>query len=515
MAKFRALGRVAVGALSFWTAAALAADVGKEVAVPSHLQDGQEFAVSLQDLIRHGRRLFDASWTSEEGAGRPFVKGTGAPLADPTDPLVFPRNFNRLSAPDANACAGCHNAPFGVSGGGGDVVANVFVVGQRFDFLTFDHDGDRTPTKAAFDERGRPVTLDSFADSRATIGMFGSGFIEMLARQMTADLQRIRDSIRPGRSKRLVTKGVEFGVLARRADGTWDTSSVQGLAAPSLASSGADDPPSLLVRPFHQAGVVVSLREFSVNAMQQHHGIQATERVGVGADPDGDGFVDELTRADVTALTIVQATMAIPGRVIPDDPAVRSAIEDGERTFSKIGCDRCHVPRLPLTDGGWVFTEPGPYNSPGTLRAGEVPTLSVDLTSSELPPPRLREKNGVVFVPAFTDLKIHDVTSGPDDPNREACDMLQPAGSEAFFAGNGRFVTRKLWGVANEPPFFHHGKFTTMREAVLAHSGEALAERRAFEALSARERDEVIEFLKSLRVLPPGTTTRTISDDGR
>jgi cytochrome c peroxidase len=53
--------------------------------------------------------------------------------------------------------------------------------------------------------------------------------------------------------------------------------------------------------------------------------------------------------------------------------------------------------------------------------------------------------------------------------------LNQPAGTAGFFAGNGRFLTRKLWGTANEPPFFHHGQFTTLRESVLAHSGEALA----------------------------------------
>ena len=41
-----------------------------------------------------------------------------------------------------------------------------------------------------------------------------------------------------------------------------------------------------------------------------------------------------------------------------------------------------------------------------------------------------------------------------------------------------------------------------MREAILAHSGEALASRRAFEALGTYDRDCVIEFLKSLQILP-------------
>jgi cytochrome c peroxidase len=78
--------------------------------------------------------------------------------------------------------------------------------------------------------------------------------------------------------------------------------------------------------------------------------------------------------------------------------------------------------------------------------------------------------------------------------------------------GNCRFVTKRLWGAANEPPFFHHGLFTTLRQSVLAHAGEAIESRRAFQALPAVERDALIEFLKTLQVLPPGTKDRTVDE---
>ena len=147
-------------------------EIGREVSVPRHLQDGEEFQVPLKVLLDHGRLLFIANWTAQEGGGRPLAKGTGAPLSDPSQPLVFPRAFNRLSGPDANSCAGCHNAPFGVPGGGGDIVGNVFVLGQRFDFATFDPE-DLAPTRGAVDELGRHVTEQSIGNSRATLGMFG------------------------------------------------------------------------------------------------------------------------------------------------------------------------------------------------------------------------------------------------------------------------------------------------------------------------------------------------------
>ncbi len=61
--------------------------------------------------------------------------------------------------------------------------------------------------------------------------------------------------------------------------------------------------------------------------------------------------------------------------------------------------------------------------------------------------------------------------------------MQQPAGSPAFFAGNRKFLTRRLWDSANQAPYFHHGRFTTMREAILAHGGEGAGSRSAFLSL--------------------------------
>lgn len=199
--------------------------IGKEISVPLHLQDGQEFQLSTSDLINLGKTLFQARWTNQEGQGRPLTKGTGNPLSASASPLVFPRNFDRLSGPDSNSCFGCHNLPF--SGGGGDRVSEVFVLAQRFDFLDFNHLGN-TPTEGATDEIGNFVTMENASNERKTIGMNGSGFIEMLARQMTAELQAARNTASPGTSVALVSKGISFGTLIRNADGTWNASQAQG-----------------------------------------------------------------------------------------------------------------------------------------------------------------------------------------------------------------------------------------------------------------------------------------------
>jgi|SRR6266566_2144488 len=125
--------------------------------------------------------------------------------------------------------------------------------------------------------------------------------------------------------------------------------------------------------------------------------------------------------------------------------------------------------------------------------------------------------HGIVWVAAFTDLKLQDITTGAIDPNAEPFDQNQPAGTPKFLAGNTKFITRKLWGVGNSGPYMLHGKFTTMCEAILAHSGEALASRQNFEALSAYNRDCLIEYSKAFQILPPGTRNLIVNekDGGR
>ena len=141
--------------------------IGREVAITRHLQDGEEFDISLRHLMEFGSQLFNAKFTIQEGAGRPQSKGTGAPISDSSSPLVFPRNFDRISSPEANACSGCHNAP--VSGAGGDRVTEVFVLAQRFDRLTFDHNDGSVPT-AGIETRPSVISSETLA-TRKRLGL--------------------------------------------------------------------------------------------------------------------------------------------------------------------------------------------------------------------------------------------------------------------------------------------------------------------------------------------------------
>ena len=99
------------------------------------------------------------------------------------------------------------------------------------------------------------VTLRTVGNERGTISMFGSGIIELLAREMTSDLHHIRNTaqqraISTGKhvTVTLNTNGVNFGKLTAWPDGLLDVSKVQGI----------DE--DLIVKPFSQKGVYVSIR---------------------------------------------------------------------------------------------------------------------------------------------------------------------------------------------------------------------------------------------------------------
>jgi cytochrome c peroxidase len=388
----------------------------------------------------------------------------------------FPDNFNRSSGPDSNSCSGCHNLPR--IGGGGDNVANVFVLAQLNDFTE-----DISP---------------STADERNTLGMWGSGAIEMLAREMTADLQALRrqalqQAAATGQpvTLPLVTKGISFGQVTAKPDGSTDDSGIGGVDK------------DLIIKPFHQKGVVISVRQFTVNAYNHHHGMQASERFGDGVDFDQDGVKDELTRGDITAATLFQVAMEVPGQVIPHNPVIEQAIKAGEQTFTKIGCASCHVPALTLTEPH--YSEPNPYNPAGNLRVQDVAQpFSFDLTrQGPLPRPE-RTADGKAIIRAYTDLKRHAM--GPLCNNEKLVQNGVPT---------DQFITKKLWGFYSEPPFLHNGRCTTVTEAIQAHGGEAQAAHDAWAALPQTQKDELFQFLKSLQVLPPGSPTLVVDENGQ
>jgi cytochrome c peroxidase len=433
-------------------------------------------AVSFDQINDHGELLFITKFNTCDGRGRPETtddegRTVGANIVAKT----------RSSAPDSDACAGCHAQP--EPGGAGDFVANVFVLAQTLDPITQDIDA-------------------THANDRNTLGMHGSGPIEMLAREMTVELQAAAAGLADG-VHTISAKGVDFTVEVSGGN-------VVG------TDGGIDN--DLIVKPFHQAGKVISLREFSTNAMNHHHGMQSEERFDLnpakGFDPDydNDGYERELTIGDQTAISIWQAQLSTPVQVMPKDKAARKQVKEGEEIFDDIGCTSCHVPEMALNSRD--FVEPNPFNPPGTCNgsgdsdANTCPDYSFDMTKDGDKPRLEKGPNGTAIIRAYTDMKRHSLCDAPGPGAiRWFCNEELAQGRADSIDGTPGtefFLTRKLWDVGNTDPYGHRGDLTTITEAILMHGGEGRASRDAFAGASMDEQKAVVAFLKTLQIVPQG-----------
>lgn len=432
--------------------------------VVADLEAGGEAA--LARLIKRGRDLFDWKFTTEDGAGRPFA--TQGII--PTEKKRAGAPFQRTGGPDANACAGCHNDP--VRGAAGEFAVNVFVA-EGFESADFD-------------------SLDpQFSNERGSPALQGAGLVELLAREMSTELQaQRRGAARQARADgrpvkvALTTKGVAFGTLEARPDGTIDISKIEGVD------------PDLVVKPFSQKGVFVSLRQFTVNALNHHHGIQPTERWGARwtgtADHDRDGKPDEIGEADVAALVAFQATLPTP-IVKTGLPAVwAQKAARGAMLFGDIGCASCHRPALPLEST--LFEDPGPFDTAGTLRRADVAKpVRYDLARLPFVQALPRDDKGRVLVPLFGDLKRHTIADPRSD--RLANELLAQR-----FVERNVFQTARLWGVGDTAPYGHRGDITTLDGVIRAHGGEGDGAKEAYEALPEADRQAIIAFMKTLTI---------------
>ncbi len=485
MKKIPMLGTLVGTVLSFSIAQSFAqttsvngVTIGERPVIEKHLDqfDIEAGVYSFDEIFDFGADLFRARFNTLDGQGRPATTGTGAPRV-PDEP-----RFIRSSAPDANSCFSCHLDPG--SGGNGDFAVNVFVLAQAADPVTFDISASST-------------------NNRNTVGMNGAGAIEMLAVEMSEKLISIREKAlkeakRSGLSqtRKLIAKGVDFGTITVLPNGMVDPTGIDGVDW------------DLIIKPFHQKGAVVSLREFTNNAMNHHHGMQSVERFGEGLDPDLDNVFDELTIGDITATSIYQAGLEVPTQVMPEEPERQRAVNRGFRTFKEIGCADCHRPKMRLKDP--YFHEPNKFNPAGNAGINDIATYSFNMVTTgkgnRLEPGR----NGGAIVRAFTDLKRHNLC---DDDYNHFCNELLPQGNLAGFADPAsftvaveprpteEFISRRLWDAGSSDPYGHVGDLTTLSEAISEHGGDGRVQRDAFFNLSERRQAEIIEFLKSLQIV--------------
>ncbi len=437
-------------------------------------QDSSTFIIDRDPFraIRRGRQLFQRKFTMVQGLGPNELDGSGDINTD-----------KAIGAGTADSCGLCHGRPRGSGGVGGNVVT-------------------------------RP-------DSRDAGHLFGLGLKEMLADEMSSDLRGIRDTAvataqaahRPV-SLKLIAKGVSFGTITGKPDGTVDTSKVEGVD------------PDLRVRPFFAEGSTMSIREFVVGALHNEMGLSASN------DPD-------LAAAHSGARVVTPAGMVLDGTkdkvdgpAAPDPvngnevdtavvdylefyllnyfkPALYKQDEDtekGRRLFDKIGCSSCHVSDLKINHDRRVADLETNYDPVhgnfNNLFAVATPLFkTVDDGSGY---PSLKQPAGGSFLVKniFTDFKRHDL--GPNFHERNWDGTMQT-----------QFETRALWGVGSTSPYGHDGRSITLNDVILRHGGEAQQSRDAYAELSDHNQDMLIKFLNSLVLFPPDDTASTLDPGNR
>lgn len=441
------------------------------------------------EVFELGDVLFDTDFNTLDGGGANVGNGmrfTRVPRADLKGEGQWASHVPfRHTGPNAQSCTACHNQPFedGAGSAAMNVVRDPMGTGQLSKFIT-----------------------------RNTPHLFGIGGLQRLAEEMTGDLHLIRleaslDAKETGKdvTKPLMAKGVDFGRITAKADGTLDLSEV----------SGVDE--DLVVKPLQWKGTDATIRAFTRDAAHRELGVQAIELVGEGVDGDFDGVADEMTVGDITAMALYMAGQPRPttklelvelGLIDDLELGEAEAIDRGGKAFETVGCASCHTPALTLDDP--MFSEPSQSASfrdetfPSGLdpkAAGVDPAHAImfDLTR-DLPDNHLERADGttVTFgnfetnaeggavVRLYSDLKRHDLGS-------ELAESIDEGGT-----GASVFMTAELWGVGDTAPYLHDGRALTLTDAILAHGGDASSSRDAFEGLSMEEKNDLIAFLNNL-----------------
>jgi hypothetical protein len=409
--------------------------------------------LSLREIRLAGLKMFSTPFNKLDGYG----DGPMNPL-NTTDPGGRPTlsgngTFLRVNGLDGQTCLECHSivsnasvpAKLGIGGVGGSVTNAIFQ--PTFIDVTDSLDIEQ----AAMD--GRFINPPF---------LFGSGGVELLAKEMTTDLQGLKQFAQqnPGMQVQLETKGVHFGQLV--FDGNeFDLSGIEGIDG------------DLVVRPFGRKGEFATVRGFDDGAMMFHFGMQPVEIVGENVDADADGVINEVLIGELSALVIFNTTLERP----VEDRRNSSAAQ-GSELFTSTGCANCHMPLL--TSNSQVLT----YSFP-EVEVDPSANIFYEVNLARASTRFRKTSGGGIEVPLYADLKRHDMGSL----------LAETFGSSL----DTQFTTARLWGVADTAPYLHDGRALTLGEAILLHGGEAQLARDQYAAMVEEDKAKLLEFLLSLR----------------
>lgn len=417
--------------------------------------------------IRRGRQLFQRKFTHLQGQGPNEGDGSGD------------INTNRaIGAGLGDSCAMCHGRPRGSAGVGGSVAT-------------------------------RP-------DSRDASHLFGLGLREMLGEEITTDLRKIRTKavqwaqyVGHPVTLELESKGIKYGSITGRPDGSVDTSKVSGVDA------------DLRVKPFMAEGSVFSIRQFVLDGLHNEMGLEAStdpdiltaSSGGRVVTPSGmvlDGSVDKINPPpapdtkngnEIDAAVVDHLEFYLLNYFKPAHGKEQGKTRVGRIVFNRIGCASCHVGNLTVERDRRVADVETAYDPERGVFNSLFATAAALFTARDDGHglPTLKQPAGKPFVvkDIFTDFKRHDV--GPGFYERNWDGTIQK-----------EFLTRALWGVGSTGPWGHDGRSVTLDDVILRHGGEAQRSRDAYAALPKVESEALQDFLNSLMLFPPDDTASNL-----
>ncbi|MBI3607484.1 MAG: hypothetical protein HY207_05930 [Nitrospirae bacterium] len=222
-------------------------------------------------------------------------------------------------------------------------------------------------------------------------------------------------------------------------------------------------------------------------------------------DPDGDGFINEISEGDVDLAEWYMLNAPAPGV-----GRQTSQTRRGRVLLAQWRCTACHTP-------DWLIEaaapdQADPYRrydgdrrffdlavayreTTGRLEGKLVPLAE---TRQGLTVPR---RGAAVVKGLFSDLKHHD---------------MGESFAETLFNGARltKFRTAPLWGVGTSAPYGHDGRSLTLDDVIRRHGGEAAESAAAYRRASPRDREALLAFLNSLVLYQNDNLPTDLDGDG-
>jgi CxxC motif-containing protein (DUF1111 family) len=173
---------------------------------------------------------------------------------------------------------------------------------------------------------------------------------------------------------------------------------------------------------------------------------------GVDASAIPNGGTPEISDLNLNRVALYSSSLAVPARRNFSDQNVLK----GKKTFESIGCTSCHIPKIQ--------------------------------TGNDHPIAAFRNQT----IRPYTDLLLHDMGEGLADNTPD------------FLATGNEWRTPPLWGIGliktvnNHTNLLHDGRAKNVEEAILWHGGEGQNAKNKYKQLSAKDRNDLLNFINSL-----------------